>query len=132
MKFCADTWFFIQLSKGHPKAVEILERIKRGKGRLVIPSVTILELTRLSIRTGKMDKLEMVLHFIRRSIYIDVIDLGLNLAKEAGKLSASYGVPSIDAVVACTCISEKCGKVLTDDGHFDILEKQKILKKYSW
>lgn len=132
MRYCADTWFFIQLSKGHPKAVEVLARIKKGKSRLIIPSVTILELTRLSIRTGKMDKLEMVLHFIDRSKYIDVIDLDLVLAKAAGKLSASFGIPSIDAVVAQTCISEKCGKVLTDDGHFNILEKRKVLKKYSW
>jgi len=132
MKLCADTWFFVQLSKEHPKAVDVLRKVAKGKDRLIIPTAAILELTRLSIRTGKMDTLEKVLRLMDRSKYFDVIDLDVTLAKAAGKLSATHGVPTVDAIIAQTCISEKCAKVLTDDNHFDPLDKMRLLKKYSW
>lgn len=104
MKVWPDTWFFVQLSKEHPKAVDVLRKVAKGKDRLM---------------DGSID----------RSKYFDVIDLDVTIAKAAGKLSATYGIPTVNAIIAQTCISERCGKVLTDDNHFDTLEKNEIVEE---
>ena len=132
MKYCADTWLLLKIADKDKRALELVNSIKKGKDKLVVPVVTVLEIIRKLIQKSNLKASDEFIFLIDHTENISVIDVDLDLAKKAGKLSASYGIPSIDAIIAQTCISEKCVKVLTDDRHFDSLHKKKVLKKHSW
>ncbi|MDI6708862.1 MAG: type II toxin-antitoxin system VapC family toxin [Candidatus Thermoplasmatota archaeon] len=129
MRYCADSWLFVELSRQNQKAQEILRRVRKGEDYLVVPSVVLLEVTREAARIGKPHLATDLLTLMKMVKNIKVVDATAEICSMAGKLSASYNIPAIDAIIAATAIEEKCGAVLTDDIHFDILSKHKLLKK---
>ena len=130
MKYCLDTWFFIKLSESDPKALKLIKETK--KNSFIIPSVTILELTRSAIRKGKLKDLNDLISSLMKGKNIKIIDCGVEIAKKAGEISASYNIPSIDSIVASTSIIHNCNKLLSEDSHFNKLHKNKVIKKQSW
>jgi len=130
MRYCLDTWFFVKLSESDPKAIKLIKETK--KNSFVIPSVTILELTRTAIRKGKLSDLEDLVSSLIRGKNMEIIDCNVEIAKKAGEMSASYNIPSIDAIIASTSIIHNCHKLLSDDSHFNKLHKNKVIRKQSW
>ncbi len=129
MRYCADTWFFVETSKGNPKDLNILRNVRKGKDFLVVPSVVLLELTRETIRSGKPKIGEEIIRTMKTVRNIKIVDASMEICSNAGKLSATYNIPAIDAIIAATAIKHKCRTVLTADEHFDILSRQKVVKK---
>jgi predicted nucleic acid-binding protein len=133
MRYCSDTWFLLKLASKDEKANEIMEEIIKGKSILFIPAVCIAEFTRHMIRKGyKKELIENIISTISEadSIFIGIVDE--RIAYEAGKLSASYNIPTIDAIISFICLENKCNFLLSPDIHFEILEKRKILKRLFW
>ncbi len=130
MKYCLDTWFFIKLSESDPKALKLIKETK--KNSFIIPSVTILELTRSAIRKGKLKDLNDLISSLMKGKNIKIIDCDVKIAKKAGEISASYNIPSIDSIIASTSIIHNCNKLLSEDSHFNKLHKNKVIKKQSW
>jgi predicted nucleic acid-binding protein len=130
MRYCLDTWFFIKLSESDPKALKLIKETK--KNSFIIPSVTILELTRSAIRKGKLKDLNDLISSLMKGKNIEIIDCDVKIAKKAGEMSASYNIPSIDSIVASTAIIHNCNKLLSEDSHFNKLHKNKVIKKQSW
>ena len=130
MKYCLDTWFFVKLSEKDPTAMKLIKETK--KNNFIVPTVTILELTRRAIRKGKRKDIEALISSLMGAKNIEVIDCNIEIAKKAGEISANNNIPSIDSIIASTSIVSKCQKLLSDDSHFDKLQKNKLIKKYCW
>lgn len=129
MRYCADTWFFVESSKGNPKVLNILRNVRKGKDFLVVPSVVLLELIRETIRSGKPKIATDIIRIMKTVRNIKIVDASTEICLNAGKLSATHNIPAIDAIIAATAIKHKCRVVLTADEHFDILSRQKVVKK---
>lgn len=130
MKYCIDTWFFVKLSESDPAALKLVKETK--KNSFIVPSVTLLELTRSAIRKGKLKNIENLVTSLMKAKNVEVVDCNIEIAKKAGEVSASYNIPSIDSIIASTSIIYKCHRLLSDDSHFDKLQKNKLIKKYRW
>ena len=129
MRYCADTWFFVETSKGNPKVMNILRNVRKGKDFLVVPSVVLLEITRETIRSGKPEIAEDIIQIMKTVRNIKIVDADMEICSNAGKLSATHNIPAIDAIIATTAIKHKCRVVLTADEHFDILGRHRAVKK---
>ena len=128
MKYTADSWFFIQLSKGAEKAAKIWEEIKLGKGRLVVPTIVIVEVKKRLLSYGLNKFAEEFVDELESSQKISIVNLTLDIAKEAGKLGNSYNCTTADAVILATAIETGYINILTDDKHFLQAEKQGKVK----
>jgi len=125
MKYTADSWFFIQLSKGTQKFIEIWKDIKLGKGRLIVPTIVIVEVKKRLLGYGLSKYAEELADELEASQKISIVDLTLDIAKEAGRLGYTYNCTTADAVILATAIDTGYINLLTDDKHHFIqAEKQ--------
>lgn len=133
MKYCTDTWFLLELSRKNEKAVQILRETLEGKSRIIIPTVSILELIRSNIKTGEnLAKTDAMLNELKASQKVQMISLDEAIAREAAKISVSYDVPAIDSVIAATYKLSECDKLLAKDEHLENLQKKKYLQIEAW
>ena len=133
MNLCADSWFLIKLSENDTTAMETIKQVTQGKDRLIVPSVTLVELTRKMIRDGSgLENVDKLLGSLRTSSKITVTSLDEELAVSSGKISAEYSMPSIDSIVAATALRTECRVLLSKDTHFDRFSKSTEIKKQCW
>jgi len=128
MKYTADSWFFIQLSKGAENALDIWDYIKNDKGRLVVPTIVIVEVKKRLLSYGLNKYAEELIEELEASQKISIVNLTLGLAKEAGKLGNAYNCTTSDAVILATAIETGYNNLLTEDIHFAPAEKQGKIK----
>ena len=133
MRFCADTWFLISLTKKEEKAIKIMRNVIQGKDRLIIPSIVICEFFKKMFQKGKEgSKVDEIIREARASRNVEIVLLDENIAKEGAKVSFSHGIPTIDSIIAATCKILDCHFLLSDDPHFQKLVKKEYLKMKSW
>ncbi|MBI3412568.1 MAG: type II toxin-antitoxin system VapC family toxin [Candidatus Aenigmarchaeota archaeon] len=132
MKYCADTWFFIQLTNRHPKAVDIWSEIKSGKGRLVVSTVVIAEAVKEILKNNLFRDLGDFLHAFSVSENITVIDVTKEIATDGGKYSFSQNMTTIDGIIQATAIKTDHINILSRDEHYKKAEKQGLIKRVFW
>lgn len=133
MRYCADTWFLLKLATRDRKANEIMQEIIDGKSVLIIPAVCIAEFTKHMIRRGfKKEMIEELISTISEADNILVGIIDERIAYEAGKISASYGIHTIDALISFIYLQNECEFLLSSDDHFKVLEKKNMLKRLFW
>ena len=133
MKRTADSWYILQLAVGNSRALHLLDRVRRKKDeQLIIPTVTIVELRRLTSRRGTLTELLALLEKLETQPGVSFVSCDKEMAHLAGSLSSTYALPSIDALVAATAILTESHALLSGDSHFKPLRKQNILKIESW
>ena len=132
MKYCADTWFFIQIAIKHPKALDIWKEITEGKGRLVVSTIVVAETVKQLLMKNKEKELEAFLEAFRSSEKIIVIDVNREIAEKAGRYSFSYKIPTTDGVILATAILTEHTNILSEDVHYRVAEKQKKIKRVFW
>ncbi len=118
MRHTADTYFFIKLSESVPKALALWQEIVEGKGRLVIPTVVLVELKNRLLKRNLQKEAEELIRVFEDSSKIVLIPLTTDLAKKAGNLSYTYNMTNFDAVVLATAIETGYKNVLTSDPSF--------------
>ena len=118
MKYTADSWFFIQLSKGVEKAKDIWNSIKIGKSRLIVPTIVIVEVKKRLLSYGLNKYADELIDELEASHKISIVNLTLELAKEAGRLGNTYNCTTADAIILATVIGTEHINILTDDKHF--------------
>lgn len=128
MKYTADSYFFIQLSKGTEKAKEIWEEIKLGKGRLVVPTIVIVEVKKRLLSYGLSKYADELVEEFEASQKISIVDLTLELAKKSGTTGNSYKCTTADAVILTTAIETGYNNLISNDKHFIPAEKQGKIK----
>ncbi|MBI5332135.1 MAG: PIN domain-containing protein [Candidatus Aenigmarchaeota archaeon] len=132
MKYTSDSWFFIKLVEKDPKAIALWEDIKYGKARLIVPSVVITEIVKKYLMRGLNKELDMFISGLNSSENIFVADLTREIAEEAGKLSYSFNIPTIDSIVVATAVSTGYTNIISDDSDYKIAEKQNKIKRIRW
>ena len=133
MRYCVDTWFLLELFRNTEKASRIFKETITGKNILVVPTISILELIRLSIRSGeKLSKAESMLNELRISQKVQIIALDETIAKEAAKVSVSYGISTVDSIIVATYRISECDKLLSKDDDLIELSKKRYLKIENW
>lgn len=118
MKYTADTWFFIKLADKDEKALKIWGEIIEGKGRLVVPTIVLVELTRSFLRKNLAKDLENLIFGFEKSKKIFLVDLTPEIAKLAGKFADSYDIPTVDSVILATADVTEFTDLLSGDKHF--------------
>ena len=118
MRYTADTYFFIKLSESVPKALVLWREIVEGKGKLVIPTVVLVELKNRFLKRNLKKEAEELISIFEDSSKIVLIPLTTDLAKKAGSLSYTYNMTNFDAVVLTTAIETDHKNVLTSDPSF--------------
>ena len=133
MRYCADTWFLLELHNKNERAVRIFRETVSGKNHIVIPTVSILEIIRIAIRTGEsLAKIDSMLNELKLMQKIQLIVLDETIAREAAKISVSCNVPAVDSIIAATCKVSNCDVLLAKDDHLATLAKKKYLKIENW
>lgn len=132
MKYTADSWFFIQLSKNTEKAREIWQSIKDGKGRLVVPTIVIVEIKKRLLGYGLNKYADELIDELDFSHNINIVNLTLELSKEAGRIGNTYKCTTADSVILATAIETDYTNILTDDEHFLSAKKQGKVKIISF
>ncbi len=132
MKYCADTWFFVQLTNRHPKAVGIWEEIKSGEGRLVISTVVIAETVKELLKQALAANLDAFLHAFEVSEKIMVIDVTKEIASDGGKYAFSQNMTTVDGIIQATAIKTDYRNILSGNEHYKKAEKQGLIKRIFW
>lgn len=133
MRYCTDTWFLLELYRKSDKANDIFKGVLEGKNRIVIPTVSIMELVRVAIMKGeKISNIESLIKELKATQKVQVAVLDEEIAKEAAKISISYSVPSIDSIVAATHTTTDCDILLSKDDDLIVLSKKRYLKIENW
>lgn len=126
MRYCADTWFILQLFAKSEKAFSILKNVKYGKDLLLVPFIAVAETYReLSRRGTKQKDIDMFFDALFASAKIQFVSPDIEIAKESARISVSYNLPLIDAVVVST--SKLLGCIaLSADSHIKSLHKKYV------
>jgi len=133
MRYCADTWFLLELNKKDERAFKIFRDTVEGKSRIVIPTISLFELIRISIRTGEsLIKIDSLLDELKVTQKVQLIVLDEIIAKEAAKVSVSYNVPAVDSIIAATAKFSGSEILLTKDEDLIKLSKKKYIKIENW
>ena len=133
MKYCADTWFILNLFEKDIKSINILQEIKYGKANLVIPIVVYAEAIKKLLQKGiSKEYINQFFSGVESSNKIKFSLIEKTIAIEAAKISLSYNLPLIDSFIAATCKLMDCDALLSGDEHYKSLIKRKYIKVYSW
>lgn len=133
MRYCVDTWFILSLFNQDEKSEQILRETKEGKVRLIISVVVFAESTKKLLQKGiSQSIIDSFWDGVESSEKMQLVMLDKSVAKEAAKVSLSYNVPLIDSLVAATCKIYGCNALLSGDGDYRVLVKNKYLKMISW
>ncbi|MFH0836824.1 MAG: PIN domain-containing protein [Candidatus Aenigmatarchaeota archaeon] len=132
MKYTADSWFFIELINQNTRALNIWMEINEGKSRLIVPSIVIAEIVRKFLKNNLNRELQTLLNGFNNTEKIRIVDLTKEIAEHSGKLSYTYNMPMVDAIILTTAILTEYNNIITDDPHFKPAEKQNRIKRVRW
>ncbi len=133
MRYCADTWFIIELFAKNPKAVQYIYEAKTGKTRIIVPIIVFAEATKKLLQKGVPQRLvDDFFSSVEASDKIELVLLDKAIAQEAAKISLSFNVPLIDALVAATTKLTGCDALLSGDDDYALLVKKNYLRKVSF
>ena len=133
MRYCADTWFIIELFGKNPKALQYIYDAKVGKTRILVPIIVFAEATKKLLQRGISQKLvDEFFSGVEASDKIELVLLDKAISQEAAKISMSFSIPLIDALVAATSKLTGCDALLSGDEDYTLLIKNKYLKRESF
>lgn len=133
MKYCADTWFIIEAFDKSVEAINIIQEVRTGKGRIVIPIIVLAESTKKLMQKGVPSKLiTQFFDGVEASDKVELITVDRTIAVESAHLSLSFNLPLIDSLVAATSKLTGCDVLLSGDEHYRLLVKKKYLRVRSW
>ncbi len=133
MIYCTDSWFIIAAFNKDEKGVQLLRETKGGKTRLVIPMVVFAEATKKLMQRGTpKEAIDLFWAGVEASEKVTLIPLDRPIAEEAAKISLSFKLPLIDALIAATCKLTGCNALLTGDQDYRFLVKHRYLDVVGW
>lgn len=133
MRYCADTWFIIELFAKNPKAVQYIYEAKTGKTRILVPIIVFAEATKKLLQKGISQRLvDDFFSSVEASDKIELVLLDKAIAQEAARISLSFNVHLIDALVAATTKLTGCDALLSGDDDYTLLVKRNYLRRVSF
>ncbi|MBI2142533.1 PIN domain-containing protein [Candidatus Woesearchaeota archaeon] len=133
MKYCADTWFILFLFDKEQHAVRIFQETRIGKAGIAIPAVVFAEATKKLLQRGVQQKsIDLFWEGVEQSEKVKLIPVERTIAREAARVSLTYGVPLIDSLVAATAKLTGCDMLLSADSDYALLARKGYVKVQSW
>ena len=133
MKYCADTWFILQLFAKDSRSLALIKEARYGKAEIIIPVIVFAEATKKLLQRGiPFSFIDQFFTFVDASEKIEVSVLDKVIAQEAARISLSFQLPMIDSLVAATAKLSDCSILLTADSDYHLLIKRKYFKMQSW
>ncbi len=133
MRYCADTWFLLELFERDPRALLLFEEVKSGKDWLYISTIAYAETFKKLFHRGiPEDTIDAFFDRLAATSKSSLVTPDARIAKEAAKVSLTFRVPLIDAFIAATAKVLDCNVLLSKDADFAILARKKYLKVRSW
>jgi len=133
MKYCADTWYVLNLFSKEENSIRIFNDIRLGKDFLILPVIVISESYKKLLQHGISEKLiDSFFESIDVSDKIEIVFIDNVIAKECAKVSLSYSIPLIDSIIAATARLTDCNFLLSDDKHLKLLHRKRYVKVKSW
>ena len=133
MRYCADTWFIIELFAKNLKALQYIHDAKIGKTRIIVPIIVFAEATKKLLQRGISQQIiNEFFSGVEASEKIELVLLDKAIAQEAAKISMSFSLPLIDALVAATSKLTGCDALLSGDEDYTLLVQKKYLKRESF
>lgn len=133
MIYCADSWFILMVFEKKEKSMQLLREARTGKTKIIIPLIVFAEATKKLLQRGiretDIDFLWATLEAIEN---VKPMVMDKPIAREAAKISLSFKLPLIDAMIAATCKITGCHALLTGDQDYHLLVKQKYLDVVGW
>lgn len=120
-----DTGFFVELVKSNSMAVRIWEGIVEGD-ESAVSCISLFELQRLSLKgmipAETISLLFEAISAICKVVWLDHVDL----LKEAGHISWSYGIHAIDSLILASLSTLNMKTIYTTDSHIEKYKKKGI------
>jgi len=118
-----DTGFFLHLRKGTQEAVETWERIRTGE-KGVVSIITLHELLKIGHKTGDIKTAINLIDAIGK--VLGVIDVDMDVARRAAKLSHGLGMPSLSAFTLAGFLVAGAKEIHTSDKQFKIFKNKRV------
>ena len=126
---CLDTALFIyhldNIEPYYLLTTEIFDAFVDGNLQGVLSTVSVAEFV---VKPFQENRIEEITNFEQLifALSIDVVDSTFQIAKQAGKLRAEYGIKIPDALIFCTALENGCDAFITNDKNFRKLEAEGI------
>ena len=118
---------FFEKEPGYEKVKSLFSLAMEKDSNLLMTSVNYGEIYCIVLRERGLEKAEEIEHIIK-TLPIDIVDVDIDLAREAGKIKAHYKLSYADCFAAGLARMKK-GEVITGDPEFECI---KNLIKVCW
>lgn len=133
MIYCADSWFILMVFEKKEKSIQLLREVRTGKAKIIIPIIVFAEATKKLLQRGvRQTDIDFLWAKIEAVENVKLALMDKPIAGEAAKISLSFKLPLIDALIAATCKITGCHALLTGDQDYQLLVKQKYLDVVGW
>ena len=113
---------FFEKEKGYEKVTSLFSLAVEKDSNLLMTSVNYGEVYYIVLRERGLEKAEEIEHIIE-TLPIDIVDVDIDLAREAGKIKAHYKLSYADCFAAGLARMKK-GEVITGDPEFECVKNQ--------
>lgn len=133
MRYCADTWFILQVFDKNNTALSLIAETRTEKTQIIIPLIVFVESYKKLLQRGvSQETITLFFAGVEASEKIGLVMLDKTIGEEAARISLSFDVPLIDALVAATAKLTRCDSLLAKDSDYALLVKRKYLKLKSF
>ncbi len=123
-----DTWFFFQLKKEDPKAIDFWKSVIRGKEKVAVSVLVLYELGINMYAKGEPGFYEEVKGIITRIKNIMILDLNLEIIEKAMKIKQTHHSPTLDSLIVSSYIVNKYDQLVSEDAHMIELATKNVIK----
>lgn len=126
-----DSAPLIYLVEKHPIYVDrmifVLKSISNGAVTAVSSMLTLTEVLTHPLRMGNQALVQEYEDILLNSVGFELLPLNSDIARQAARLRARYGLKTPDAIQVATCIYADCDAFLTNDQNFKRVDELKVL-----
>ena len=122
-----DTGFFLELLKGHQKAIDIWKAGLNDEVELVVSCLSLFEIERLGLK-GAIQGAEVILESITTGM-CSVVWLDQEVLSQGARFSHGLGIPAMDSMILASLVSADCTEIYTTDSHVESYHSNKVVVK---
>ncbi|MBI4162113.1 MAG: PIN domain-containing protein [Candidatus Aenigmarchaeota archaeon] len=128
MKICADTYYFLELTKGDKDSVKLLEKIENGEHILFVPVIALTELLTILYQKGKAQLGENIFAQVMVTRNIHIVPFTANFCIRTAKIKHSFGLSISDASIVAAYKISNSDVLIAKDSDFSTAIKQNYIK----
>jgi predicted nucleic acid-binding protein len=108
--------YFLEKHPTHyPPVRELFRQIEDGRVSAVMASLVFAELLVPAYRDGELETVDKLIGTLSNYPHLEIIPLTAEIAADAARLRARYGIPTPDAIHAATALAGGAESFVTND-----------------